>query len=406
MTFDYTSFYRHDLPAPATRWNGFPEFNFVGGHNDAACVPVDAFIAASESVLRREGASLATYGLNSGPQGYRPLREFISGALKKRAGMRTGADDILVVSGSLQALDLVNAVFLEPGDTVIAEEGSYQGTLQRFIRAGVNCIGAPLDDDGIRMDALSDMLDKLAEGNTKPKYIYTIPTVQNPTGSVMPEERRLQMLELAQKHDVPIFEDDCYADLTFDGMRPRAIHALDNDGRVIYCGSFSKTIAPALRVGFISAGWEVMSRLLAVKHDAGSGALEQMVLAEYCTTHFDTHVAKLQVILKEKCDTIMEALNAEFGTTAEYRVPKGGIFIWVTLPDIIDTSKLAVAAASEGVALNPGAEWTAEPEIGRHSLRLCFGNPTLDELRNGVAKLAQICHREFGVPVRSSNFEH
>ncbi|MEK9707859.1 MAG: PLP-dependent aminotransferase family protein, partial [Alphaproteobacteria bacterium] len=126
----------------------------------------------------------------------------------------------------------------------------------------------------------------------------------------------------------------------------------------------------------------------------------------YCTTHFDTHVAKLQGILKEKCDTIMEALNAEFGTTAEYRVPKGGIFIWVTLPDIIDTSKLAVVAASEGVALNPGAEWTADPETGRHSLRLCFGNPTLDELRNGVAKLAQICHREFGVPVRSSNFEH
>ncbi|MBO6784356.1 MAG: PLP-dependent aminotransferase family protein [Alphaproteobacteria bacterium] len=403
MAFDISSRFRTGLPAPAAPWNGFPAYNFVGGHNDAASVPIDAFVEASERVLRREGQTLATYGLDSGPQGYAPLREFIAGALNARAGMAETTDNILVVSGSLQALDLVNDVFLEPGDTVIAEEASYQGTLTRFERLGVRCLGAPLGEEGIRMDTLANMLADLKSDGVTPKFIYTIPTVQNPTGTVMPEGRRLELLKLAGAYDTAIFEDDCYADLTFDGTRPRAIRALDTENRVVYCGSFSKTIAPALRVGFVAADWDVMSRLLAVKRDAGSGALEQMVLAEYCSAHFDSHVSKLQGVLHEKCRAIMEALDAEFGTSAEYREPKGGIFIWVTLPDGVDTMKLYEAAAADGVALNPGAEWSVEPASGRHSMRLCFGNPTLDEIREGVAKLADICHREFGVPVRSAN---
>ncbi len=405
MAFDISSRFRSGLPAPAGRWNGFPAFNFIGGHNDSASVPIDAFVEASERVLRREGETLATYGLDSGPQGYEPLRRFIAGALNARAGMNETADNILVVSGSLQALDLVNDVFLEPGDTVIAEEASYQGTLTRYERMGVRCLGVPLGDDGIRMDALANMLADLKSEGVTPKFVYTIPTVQNPTGTVMPKEKRLEFLKLAGEYNTVIFEDDCYADLTFDGSRPPAIRALDTDSRVVYCGSFSKTIAPALRVGFVAADWDVMSRLLSVKRDAGSGALEQMVLAEYCSTHFDEHVSKLQGVLHAKCETIMEALDAEFGTAAEYRVPAGGIFIWVTLPDSVDTMKLAEAAASEGVALNPGAEWSVEPQSGRHRMRLCFGNPTHDEIRDGVARLAEICHREFGVPVRGANVE-
>jgi len=321
VAFDYTSAFRPDLPAPRERWNGFPPYNFVGGDNDSDAVPVEDFIAASQSVLAREGHTLAAYGLSSGPQGYRPLREFLAASLNVRAGMRQTADDILIVSGSLQALDLVNAVFLSPGDTVVLEEANYHGTLARLDRAGVRRVGVPLDGDGMRMDALAGILERLKAEGTKPKYIYTIPTVQNPTGSILPEARRLELLRIARDHDVPIFEDDCYADLTFDGSRPRAIRALDDRGQVIYCGSFSKTIAPALRVGYLVAEWDVLSRLLAVKYDAGSGALEQMLLAEYCSAHFDTHVTTLQGVLKFKCDTIMDALAAEFGTAAEFAAP-------------------------------------------------------------------------------------
>ncbi len=403
MEFDYSSSYRAGLPAPKERWDGFPPYNFVGGDNDADAVPVEDFIAASQSMLAREGRTLATYGLSSGPQGYRPLREFIASSLNARAGMRQTADDILIVSGSLQALDLVNAVFLSPGDTVVLEEANYHGTLARLERAGVRRLGVPLDGNGMRMDALANILARLKAEGTRPKYIYTIPTVQNPTGSIMPEARRLEMLRLAREYDVPIFEDDCYADLTFDGTRPRAIRALDDRGQVVYCGSFSKTVAPALRVGYVVAEWEVLSRLLAVKYDAGSGALEQMMLAEYCATHFDAHVSELQGVLKFKCDTIMEALAAEFGTAAEFSAPKGGIFIWVTLPNEVDTSRLGEVALAQGVALNPGAEWCADPETGRHRLRLCFGHPSEREIRDGVARLAQICHEETGIPARSHN---
>ncbi len=403
MEFDYSSSYRVGLPAPKERWDGFPPYNFIGGDNDADAVPVEDFIAASQSMLAREGRTLATYGLSSGPQGYRPLREFIASSLNARAGMRQTADDILIVSGSLQALDLVNAVFLSPGDTVVLEEANYHGTLARLERAGVRRLGVPLDGNGMRMDALANILARLKAEGTRPKYIYTIPTVQNPTGSIMPEARRLEMLRLAREYDVPIFEDDCYADLTFDGTRPRAIRALDDRGQVVYCGSFSKTVAPALRVGYVVAEWEVLSRLLAVKYDAGSGALEQMMLAEYCATHFDAHVSELQGVLKFKCDTIMEALAAEFGTAAEFSAPKGGIFIWVTLPNEVDTSRLGEVALAQGVALNPGAEWCADPETGRHRLRLCFGHPSEREIRDGVARLAQICHEETGIPARSHN---
>ena len=316
MAFDYSAFFRPDLPAPAQRWSGFPRYNFVGGNNDAASVPVDDFIAASKSVLTREGQTLATYGLSSGPQGYGPLRKFLAQSIGTRTGMTVSEDDILVVSGSLQALDLVNDILLSTGDTVIVEEATYQGTLQRLDRLGVRYIGAPLDEGGIRMDALSDILDTLKSEGTIPKYIYTVPTVQNPTGTVMSEARRLEFLDLARDHNVPIFEDDCYAELTFSGKRPKAIRALDDGEQVIYCGSFSKTIAPALRVGYIVADWPVLSHLVAAKHDAGTGALEQMVLAEFCASHFESHVAALQSVLKEKCDVIMEALSAEFGTDA------------------------------------------------------------------------------------------
>ena len=406
MPFDYSALFRPGLPPPAARWGGFPRYNFVGGHNDAANVPVAEFIAAAESVLSREGRTLATYGLESGPQGYRPLREFLAASLEARTGMRLSAEEVLIVSGSLQALDLVNAVLVAPGDTVIVEEATYQGTITRLNRLGARVIPAPLDEGGIRMDALAAVLEGLKAEEIAPKYIYTVPTVQNPTGTVMPEDRRHELLRLARAHGVPVFEDDCYAELTFSGDRPRSIRALDDGGgQVIYCGSFSKTIAPALRIGYLVADWPVLSRMLPMKTDAGTGALEQMVLAEYCAAHFDDHVAALRTVLKEKCDAMVEALSAEFGASASFAAPAGGIFIWVTLPEEVDTWRLFEAAQAEGVAINPGIEWTVERALGRNRLRLCFGHPTTQVIREGVALLAGICHREFGVPVRGANRE-
>ena len=205
---------------------------------------------------------------------------------------------------------------------------------------------------------------------------------------------------------MPIFEDDCYADLIWDGKRPPAIYAMSKNASVIHIGSFSKSIAPALRVGFIVAPWAALSRMLALKTDAGSGALEQMVLAEYCAPHFETHVPALRRGLRAKLDTLMEALNEQFGTTAEFEEPKGGIFLWVKLPDNVDTLKLYQAALAAGVAINPGPEWSTDKAYAGSRLRLCFASPTHEQIREGVAVLAEVCRKEFGVPARIANVEN
>ncbi len=404
-TFDFAPLLPAGLPAPAARWTGLAKYSFVGGNNDPDQVPVDGLIDAVNAVLKREGKTLATYGLASGPQGYRPLREFLTAKLKRDAGISCTADDLMIVSGSLQALDLVNQSLLARGDTVIVEQETYQGALSRLTRLGVTAIGIPLDDGGMRMDALASKLAELKAKGIRPKYIYTIPTVQNPTGTIMPEARRAELLKLSQEYGVPVFEDDCYADLIWDGKRPPAIYAMAKDGGVIHIGSFSKSIAPALRVGFIVAPWEMMSRMLALKTDAGSGALEQMVLSEYCAPHFATHVPKLTRGLRKKLDTLMEALNEQFGTAAEFEDPKGGIFLWVKLPDNVDTLKLYQAALAAGVAINPGPEWSTHKPYAGCRLRLCFASPSEQQIREGVAVLADVCRKEFGVPVRIANVE-
>src|ERR1700704_3462495 len=382
-TFDFAPLLPAGLPAPAAKWTGLAKYSFVGGNNDPDQVPVEGLIDAVNTVLKREGKTLATYGLASGPQGYRPLREFLTTKLKRDAGITCAADDIMIVSGSLQALDLVN----------------------RLTRLGVKAVGIPLDDDGMRMDALAAVLaDHKARGIT-PKYIYTIPTVQNPTGTIMSEKRRAEMLKLSQQYGVPVFEDDCYAGLIWTGERPPAIYAMSQNDSVIHIGSFSKSIAPALRVGFIVAPWAMMSRMLALKTDAGSGALEQMVLAEYCAPHFSTHVPKLTRGLRAKLDTLMEALNEQFGTAAEFEAPEGGIFLWVKLPDNVDTLKLYQAALAAGVSINPGPEWSTNKGFAGCRLRLCFASPSHEQIREGVAALAEVCRQEFGVPVRIANVE-
>jgi len=404
-SFDFAPLLPAGLPAPAARWTGLAKYSFVGGNNDPEQVPVDGLIEAASAVLGREGKTLATYGLAHGPQGYRPLREFLSAKLKRDAAINCTADDILIVSGSLQALDLVNATLLSRGDTVIMEQDSYQGSLNRLTRLGVNAVGIPLDREGMRIDALETALTDLKRRGVTPKYIYTIPTVQNPTGTIMPEARRAELLRLSQDYGVPVFEDDCYADLIWDGKRPPAIHAMSKNGGVIHIGSFSKSIAPALRVGFIVAPWEMLSRMLALKTDAGSGALEQMVLAEYCAPHFAAHVPKLTRGLRAKLDTLMEALNEQFGTAAEFEAPKGGIFLWVKLPDHVDTLKLYQAALAAGVSINPGPEWSTNKAHAYSRLRLCFASPSHEQIREGIAVLAEVCRKEFGVPARIANVE-
>lgn len=404
QAFDMTQLFADDAPPPAARFGGFPKYNFIGGHNDRAEIPVEGLSAALTDILKREGKDLAVYNMGHGPQGYPGLRDFVANKLASRCGIKCGADDILVLSGSGQGIEMVSKLLINPGDTALIEEFSYGGAITRIKKSGAQPVGMPLDDDGIRADALANILEDLKKKGVTPKYLYTIPTIQNPTGSIMSLERRQQVLAVAKQYGVPIFEDECYADLTWAGERPPAFYALD-PAQVIHIGSFSKSLAPALRVGYAIAEWPILSRLLALKTDGGTGALNQMVVAEYFGKHFDDHVAKLSVVLQDKLDTMIDALNKEFGTAVELFRPDGGIFLWLKLPDKVDTAAMLKAAGEAGIAYNAGPEWAIDTEKSKPYMRLCFALPSKQEIVEGVAELARVCNKETGIPVRSGNVQ-
>jgi 2-aminoadipate transaminase len=402
--FAYSNLFNKNLPAAAPPWTGFPKYNFIGGHNDPDRIPAAALADAAATVLQRRGADLALYNFD-GPQGYRGLREFVVDKVSRRPAIKCSVDDVLITSGSGQGIDLVNQLLLERGDTVILEEFTYGGALTKLKRLGVNVVGAPLDDEGLQIDALGRIIEDLKAKGIVPKYVYTIPTIQNPTGSILPQERREQLLAVTRKHGVPVFEDECYADLTWDGSGPPSFYAMDPQ-QVIHIGSFSKTLAPSLRLGYVVAVPEAMGRLVACKRDtdSGTGALDQMVVAEYFSRNFDEHVDGLTDTLHGKLDAMVEAVEREFGTTVErmWR-PQGGIFLWLKLPDRIDVTKLVAPAAKAGVVFNPGPEWSCNPQSSKSHLRLCFALPSKDMIREGVAAFARVCYEETGIPEHSAN---
>ncbi|HUB16003.1 MAG TPA: PLP-dependent aminotransferase family protein [Acetobacteraceae bacterium] len=400
---DYAKLYSDGLPDPAPRWAPFPKYYFVGGNNDPEQIPIEGLIDAAASVLRREGGKLAIYNLGLGPQGYPGLRRFVADKSKRHRGIDAPVDDVTIVTGSGQGIDMISKLLVNPGNTVLCEEFCYQGALNRFRKIGAKIEAMKLDADGIVIDALAAQLAALKANGITPKFIYTIPTIQNPTASILPLDRRHALLSLAHQYNVAIFEDECYADLLWRGVdAPPALYALD-PGAVIHLGSFSKSLAPALRLGYIIAPWEITRRLLPLKGDSGTGALDQMVVAEYFSQHFDDHLPHLNGVLKGKLDAMVEAVEREFGSSAECWMPKGGIFLWIKLPDQVDTRTLLKPAAAAGIIFNEGPAWAVSPDNSKSHLRLCFAMPSKETIRDGVAALAKVCYEQTGIPLHSGN---
>jgi 2-aminoadipate transaminase len=394
------------LAEPAVQFGGFPPYNFIGGHNDPVLIPIEALIEATASVLRREGQKLAMYNLGQGPQGFVALREFVAAKSVERRGMKVSADDVLITTGSGQGIDIVSRLLISPGDTVLLEEFCYAGAINRFRKQGAKLVGLPLDEQGMRMDRLENILEDLKRQGITPKFLYTIPTIQNPTGSILPLDRRHALLQLTQAYGIPIFEDECYADLLWHNVdAPPALYALKSD-QVIHIGSFSKSLAPALRVGYAIAEWPVLRHLIANKGDSGTGALDQMIVAEYFGRYFADHLTELSAGLRDKLDTMQEAVEREFGTSMETWRPQGGIFLWMKLPDQVDVRTLVKPAADRGIAFNPGPEWAVDGETAKSHLRLCFALPSKQAIRDGVAAFARVCYEQTGIPQQSANIRH
>lgn len=401
--FDYSKLYSDGLPAPAPRWAPFAKYYFVGGNNDPEQIPIEGFIEAAAAVLRREGSKLAIYNLGLGPQGYPGLRQFVADKCQRLRGIKAPIEDILITTGSGQGIDMISKLLVDPGDAVLTEEYCYQGAMNRFRKLGAKLVGMKLDADGIVIEALAQQLAALKAKGITPKFIYTIPTIQNPTASILPLDRRHALIKLAHEYNVAIFEDECYADLLWEGVEaPPALYALD-PGCVIHIGSFSKSLAPALRLGYVIAQWEIMRRLLPLKGDSGTGALDQMVVAEYFSHNFDRHLGHLNGVLHEKLDTMSDAVAREFGSSAECWAPKGGIFLWIKLPASVDVRKLVKPAAEAGIVFNPGPEWAVSADNSFNCLRLCFAMPSKQTIRDGVAELARVCYEQTGIPLRSGN---
>ncbi len=395
---DYSTLFNRALPPPAAPWGGHPKYNFIGGHSDPELVPMEGLIESAANVFRGDPRNISMYNFDGGPQGIVPLRKFLVDKLAAHRGIHTTIDEVLITSGSGLAIELINEILLEEGDTVIVEEFSFSGALSNLRRRKVNMIGVEVDREGMRMDQLARVLEELRAKGVRPKYIYTIPTLQNPTGTVMTMERRWRMLELSEEFGVPVFEDECYADLIFEGEYENAIRALDDTNRVLHIGSFSKTLGPGTRLGYVVASRAVMSRLLSRKNDAGTGVMDQMIVGDYFTNHYEEHIQEVRSALKRKCETLGSALHESFGPTVDFEMPRGGMYLWVRLPSGIDSRTLALPALREGIAFNPGPDWSADPEAASNYIRLCFALPSENEIWEGVEKLADVFRREGALP--------
>ncbi len=359
------------------------EFNFGSGMPDPGTFPSEALAGAAQRVIVREGASLVRY---PDARGYLPLREIAAQRFRRNHSVDVPASHVTLTTGSMQAIILATQAFVRAGDTVVVEEFCYSGTLGVLRQFGAQIAGVPLDDQGLRPEALEGTLDRLAREGRRVAFVYTIATHQNPSGTILPLERRKALLDICKGRGVLVVEDDCYADVVFEGVMPPAIYTLGEPGDVLYIGSFSKILGPGARLGYCIAPEGLAERLLAFKRDGGTSALSSMIVAEYLKDHLWSHVGEVCAAVKAKRDSLFAALERELGGLVDWTHPRGGLFSWVKLPQGIDTQALARLAKERGLQYGSGRSFDAADRDVPY-LRLAFGFIDESLIPEGVARL-------------------
>jgi len=376
-------------------------YDFGSGRSDPRTFPVEALKAAAVKVLEEQAEGITNY---PGSLGHAGMRAAMAARESEREQVPVNPDHLILTNGSMQAVTLTaEALQEQPGDTVIVEEFSYPGTLQAYRSLKLEMVGIRLDEGGMCMDHLADELRRLEREGRRPKFICAISTYQNPTGFVMPKDRRLDMVALARKYGVPIVEDNCYADVHYEGPVEPAIYALDDDPNHIYLCSLSKILAPGLRLGYILARPPVLDVILARRHDAGGNYLAAAIVAELFKDGIWAHAEHSNEVLRRKRDLATQGLQEHLSDVCVWSNPVGGLFIWVRLPDDVDRSKLYQLAQDQGFNYLPGASFHYQNH-DRPYLRLAFGHLTEEQIVAGIPVLAR-CVRAARTSTQARSFQ-
>ncbi|KPJ54056.1 hypothetical protein AMJ39_02005 [candidate division TA06 bacterium DG_24] len=360
-------------------------FPFSSGLPPAEFYPVDEFRRATNAALREHGREILEFG---NTVGYGPFLQLLRRQLA-RQGIGPGAGEVMTSCGTQEGLDLLSEVVLEPGDTVVLEVPTYPGALRVFGLRQASCIGVPIDDEGIRPDLLERVL-----ATQRPKFVYLIPTFQNPSGAVMSLERRHEILSLAARYGVPILEDNVSSELYFNSAPPAPLRALDGDGLVVYLSSFSKILFPGLRLGWMVAPEELIERIKRAKgaRDLHTNTMTQGAMYEFCRRgYLKGHLERTRGIYRERRDAMLRALERHFPGEVTWTTPSGGLYLWVTVPDV-DTTSLFFEAREAGVVFVPGPIFCCDGS-GRNALRLGFSQLAPEEIEEGVDILGKIVKR-------------
>jgi DNA-binding transcriptional MocR family regulator len=365
--------------------------SLAGGMPTIASLPLDVVAEQMHELIRLDGQTALQYG--SG-QGDPRLREQITEVMRT-VGIVGHPDDVVVTVGSQQALDLVTRIFVDPGDTVLVEAPSYVGALSTFRSYQAVVHHVAMDDHGLVPDALIDAIAACEAAGTRPKFLYTVPSYHNPAGVTQPLQRRQQILQIAHRADILLIEDDPYGLLGFSGDPPRAMRADADDG-VIYLGSFSKTFAPGLRVGWALAPHAVREKLVLAAEAAVlcPPSLNQLAVSRYLE-HYDWmgQVKVFRELYRERRDAMIDALTEQFPRGSQWTRPEGGFYVWLALPEGLDSQAMLPRAVTDRVAYVPGTAFYADG-LGTRAMRLSYCYPTPERIREGVRRLAGVVQDE------------
>lgn len=356
--------------------------SFAGGLPAPELFPVKEMKAAVDKVFEEHGQEAMQYGA---AKGVTALREVIQQHVKEKEDVDSELDNVLVTTGSEQALDLVGKAFVDPGDTVLVEQPTYLCALDVFRSYGANFASVEMDEDGMKMDALEEAL----KANPNTKLIYTVPNFQNPTGRTMTEERRKQLAELAEKYDVYVLEDNPYGEIRFAGQHVPAVKSFDKSGHVLYMSTFSKTLAPGFRLGWLVADEDVVNKLTVLKQSADlhTDNLAQFAVAQFFADNdVDTHVKEISALYGKRKDLMLEGIKKYFPEGVKYTDPEGGMFLWVEVPGVDDTVELFKECLEHDVAFVPGDPFFAG-EVQPGAFRLNYSNMKEDQIEVGLKRL-------------------